>query len=527
MSTLSGSGDGGTGMHIQIDKNAPVPLYRQIIAEVRRLIDAGLLAAGSRLPSSRELSEQLGVSRKTIVVAYQELIAERYIEGKPQSGTYVVDRTALAQISGESRVKKGGNPDEVPAVSVMDWSQYHIPGGFFALPPQRKATQQPEAPISFIRAIPDSRLFPFEQIKQITQQLLWDPKAFFFDYGHPQGYQPLVEYLEKKEALSGVSMAPDQNDVVIMSGFQQGLNLLINLLLRPGDAVAVEMPTYAAILNLLIARRIPYFGVPVDGNGMQVEKLNSLLKRERIGTIITIPTFQNPTGTIMPEGRRELLLDIAAEHQLPVIEDDWAQDLRYDGESVPSLKSMDQGGYVIRLGSFSKVFLPGLRLAWATLPSELALPLVRMKRGCDRGDSFFLQVIMHEFIKKGYLDKHLRRTRRIYKARRDTLLEAMEESFPSEITWTKPQGGFSLWVNLPPKLKSLALYHFCRERGAEFAVANFFWPGKSDASGFRLSWSLLEEGEIIDGAHRLGAALKEVLADPHLLDELAEMYGEL
>jgi DNA-binding transcriptional MocR family regulator len=513
-------------MHIHIDKNASVPLYRQIYAEVRRLIDAGLLAAGTRLPSSRELADQLGVSRKTVLIAFQELIADRYLESRPQSGTYVVDRTAVSKIKGE-KPSSGAPEDEPKPSEEMDWSPYEIPGDFFALPPHRKATQQKNPPISFIRAIPDSRLFPFEQIKQITQQLLWDPKAFFFDYGHPQGYQPLIEWIEKKEALAGTAMAPGKNDVVVVSGFQQGLNLLFNLLLRPGDAVAVETPTYAAILNLLIARRIPYFGIPVDANGMETDKLKNLLKRERIGALVTIPTFQNPTGTVMPLERRRKLLEIAAAHKLPIIEDDWAQDLRYDGADVPSLKSMDETGNVIRLGSFSKIFLPGLRLAWATLPSDLAVALVRMKRGCDRGDSFFLQVIMHEFILKGYLDRHLRRTRRIYKARRDALLEAMDESFPKGITWTRPAGGFSLWVNLPPRFKSMALYHYCRERGVEFAVANFFWPGKSDASGFRLSWSLLEEGEIIDGAHRLGAALREVLKDPHKLDELAKIYGEL
>ncbi len=514
-------------MHIQIDKNAPVPLYRQIVAEVRRLIDAGLLAAGTRLPSSRELAEKLGISRKTVLVAYQELIADRYLESRPQSGTYVVDRSALADITGEPVASSGGivDPDEVSR--TMDWTPYEIPGAFFSLPPSRQATQQPTPPISFIKALPDSRLFPFEQIKQITQQLLWDPKAFFFDYGHPQGYQPLVEHLEKKEALSGVAMAPGQNDVVVVSGFQQGLNLLMSLLLRPGKAVLVEQPTYAAILNLLIARRIPYHGVPVDENGMRVEKIPAILKKKKIGAIVTIPTFHNPTGTVMSEDRRRKLLDIAAEHQLPVIEDDYAQDLRYDGSELPSLKSLDSAGVVIRLGSFSKIFLPGLRLAWVTLPSDLAVALVRMKRGCDRGDSFFLQVIMHEFILKGYLDKHLRRTKRIYKARRDALLETMDETWPKELTWTRPEGGFNLWVNLPKKLKSLALYHYCRERGAEFAVANFFWPGKQDASGFRLSWSLLEEGEIIDGATRLGAALKEVLADPKVLDEPAKIYGEL
>jgi len=513
-------------MHIQIDKNAPVPLYRQIIAEIRRLIDAGLLAAGSRLPSSRELAEQVGVSRKTALLAYEELIADRYLESRPQSGTFVVDRSSLKHLRGskaKSEDAAAGNPDK----DSMDWTPYQILGDFFSLPPGRRAAHQPDRPISFIKATPDPGLFPFEQIKQITQQLLWDPKAFFFDYGHPQGYQPLVEHLEKKEALSGVAMAPGQNDVVVVSGFQQGLNLLMNLLISPGEAVAVEMPTYSSILNLLITRKIPYFGVPVDGNGMVVDKLKVLLKKEKIRAIITIPTFHNPTGTVMPEGRRRQLLDIAAEQSLPIIEDDWAQDLRYDGADVPSLKAMDTGGHVIRMGSFSKTFLPGLRLAWATLPADLAVPLVRMKRGCDRGDSFFLQVMMHEFIKKGYLDKHLRRTKRVYKARRDTMIEAMKENFPSDITWTEPMGGFSLWVNLPPKLKSLALYHYCRERGAEFAVANFFWPGKADASGFRLSWSLLEEGEIMDGIARLGSALSEVMADPHKLDELAEMYGEL
>jgi len=511
-------------MHIQIDKNAPVPLYRQIVAEVRRLIDAGLLAAGTRLPSSRELAEKLDVSRKTVLIAFQELIAERYLESRPQSGTFVVDRSALADISGE--FGSLGEENEI-AGSTMDWSPYEIPGGFFSLPPKREATKQPSTPISFIKATPDPRLFPFEQIKQITQQLLWDPKAFFFDYGHPQGYQPLVEFIEQKEALSGTAMKPGQNDVVVVSGFQQGLNLLINLLLRPGEAVLVEQPTYAAILNFLIARRIPYIGVPVDENGMQVDKVKDALKKKKIGAIITIPTFHNPTGTVMPLERRKQLLEIASEAKLPIIEDDWAQDLRYDGPEVPSLKSLDQHGNVIRLGSFSKVFLPGLRLAWATLPSELAVPLVRMKRGCDRGDSFFLQVMMHEFILKGYLDKHLRRTRRVYKSRRDALLETMEEEFPKELTWTKPSGGFSLWVNLPKKIKSLALYHYCREQGAEFAVANFFWPGKQDASGFRLSWSLLEEGEIVDGATRLGRALKEVIAKPKLLKDISKKYGEL
>jgi len=514
-------------MHIQIDKNAPVPLYRQIVAEVRRLIDAGLLAAGTRLPSTREMAEKLGVSRKTILIAFQELIADNYLETRPQSGTFVVDRSALAGISGEPALPSRSEQRKTSHKKSMDWSGYQIPGDFFSLPPQRKATQQPEAPISFIKALPDSRLFPFEQIKQITQQLLWDPKAFFFDYGHPQGYQPLIEHIEQKEALSGVAMAPGQNDVVIVSGFQQGLNLLINALLRPGRAVLVEMPTYAAILNLLIARRIPYVGVPVDSDGMQVDKIEAILKREKIGAIVTIPTFHNPTGTVMAVDRRKKLLEIAVKHQLPVIEDDYAQDLRYDGSEVPSLKSLDTTGNVIRLGSFSKIFLPGLRLAWVTLPSDLAVPLVRMKRGCDRGDSFFLQVIMHEFILKGYLDKHLRRTKRIYKSRRDALIETMEDTFPKDLTWTKPQGGFSLWVDLPKKIKSLALYHYCRERGAEFAVANFFWPRKQDASGFRLSWSLLEEGEIIDGATRLGAALKKVLANPRLLDDLAKMYGEL
>ncbi|MEP0813645.1 MAG: PLP-dependent aminotransferase family protein [bacterium] len=512
-------------MHIELDKTQSRSLYRQIRDQIRRMVDEGTLKAGTRLPGTRELADQLGVSRKTVLTAYTELEAEAYIETRPQSGTYVRNRGTLATHG----VGASSQPEVPNGVALMDWSPYAVPGDFFAMPPRERRNGD-DAPVSFTKALPDDRLFPFEQIKQITSTLLWYPKEFFFNYGNPQGYQPLVEYIEQQMALEGVVMkegAPGTNHVIITNGFQNALNLLTGMLIRNGETVVVENPTYAGILNLLIGKRIKYVGVPVDENGMMVSKLAAILKEERVGMIVTIPTYHNPTGTTMSLERRHALLKLAEQYSVPVIEDAHANRLRYGGEVMPTLKALDRGGHVIQVGSFSKTLLPGLRLGWMTLPEDAAVHAFHLKRACDKSDSFFLQVILHEFIKKGHFENHIKRTARIYRARRDAMLAAMERHFPDCVSWNAPDGGLSLWVKLPPRWKSLPVFVMARERGVEFAVANFFWSGKEDANGFRLSFSQVDESEIEKGIERLGSVLNDIAARPAVLNGAYGRDGEL
>lgn len=502
-------------MNITLDKSAKRSLYRQLRDQLMRMIDEGTLTAGTKLPGTREFAEQLGVSRKTVLSAFVELEAKSYIESIPQSGTIVKNRKNLVLYGSKSdTIENGGNTES--HIEPFDWEQFSIPGDFFAMPP-RTINDPGNRTISFTKSLPDDRLFPFEQIKQITNTLLWYPKEFFFNYGNPQGYQALVEHIEGKMALDGVDMAPgspNENHVIITNGFQSALNLVLNLLVKPGDTVAVENPTYAAILNILIARDINYIGVSVDENGMKVDDLSAILKERKIAAVVTIPTFHNPTGTTMSLERRHALIKLAENYKFPIVEDAYANDLRYCGEVVPTLKSLDRGGYVLQIGSFSKTLLPGLRLGWITLSANAAHYAFRLKRACDKSDSFFLQVILHEFIKKGHFEKHLRKTRRAYKARLEAMTTAMREHFPPEVTWYQTEGGLSVWVNLPKDWKSMAVYQLARERGVEFAVANFFWTDKHDSNGFRLSFAQLDEKEIIEGINRLGELLREIALNP-------------
>ncbi len=515
-------------MNINLDKKAKRSLYKQLRDQLKRMIDEGTLPAGTKLPGTREFAEQLGVSRKTVLSAFVELEAESYIESIPQSGTIVKDRRKLLLYGSKSDTKDNA---DYPArhTEPFDWEQFNIPGDFFAMPP-RTINDLGNRTISFTKALPDDRLFPFEQIKQITSTLLWYPKEFFFNYGNPQGYQPLVEYIEGRMALDGVDMvagSPNENHIIITNGFQNAINLLVSMLVKPGDTVAIENPTYAAILNLLIARDVNYVGIPVDENGMKVDNLAEILKERKIAAVITIPTFHNPTGTTMSLERRYALLKLAENHKFPIIEDAYANDLRYSGEVDPTLKSLDRGGYVLQIGSYSKTLLPGLRLGWITLSANAAQYAFRLKRACDKSDSFFLQVILFEFIKKGYYEKHLRKTRRAYKARLEAMLDAMRENFPPIVTWYQTEGGLSVWVNLPKDWKSMAVYQLARERGVEFAVANFFSTDKHDSNGFRLSFAQLDEKEIIEGINRLGELLRDIALNPFQVKRKDFNYEEL
>lgn len=515
-------------MYLPIDEHSETPLYQQVVDAIKAMVEDGRLPGNTRIPSSRQLSEELNLSRKTVLTAYQILMADHYLETRPQSGTYVVDRSAIKHRDGFRSTSSTSAP-EPPAVetAAFDWNAFAVPNTFFALPRQREATEHGQEVINLIQATPDPHLFPFDKIKQIAQSMVWNPKDYFFTYGHAQGFQPLVEHLEQRMALEGVAMAPGQNDIVMVTGFQKGLNLLLDLIAHEGDTIVIEQPTYSSILNLLIARRFEYVGIPMDRDGMRADKLEQVLKSKTVKAIVTIPTCHNPTGISMGLERREQILALAAQYRIPVIEDDYALDLRYDGPKLPSLKALDTEGAVLHIGSFSKVFLPGLRLGWVTAPSTAALQLVRLKRAVDQSDSYFLQAFLHEFIKRGYYDQHVRLATRTYQSRRDALIEGLEQYLPPGVTFTRPNGGMSLWIDLPTQWQSLPIYHLAREEGVEIAVAPFFWPGKTDSNGFRIAFSLHHEATLREGARRLGQALMRLVDDPKLYEHYADSYHAL
>jgi len=357
--------------------------------------------------------------------------------------------------------------------------------------------------------------------------MLWNPQQLFFDIGHPQGYQPLVEHIEKEMALAGVPMAEGQNDIILTGGFQRALALVLDFLLKPGQAVAIESPTYCGLLNLLISRHINYVPIPIDDHGMDTDYLAGVLKRDEVKAIVTVPTFHNPTGICMSAERREHLMRLAMSHRVPVVEDDWARLLRYDGAVDPPLKYLDQGGYVVHIGTFSKVFLPGLRVGWITCPAGISVPLLRAKTGSDQSDSFFLQMLLHDLIERGHFTRHLRHANKAYSKRRDAMCQTLKKHLPSGCYFRVPRGGFSVWLELPENIMSVPLLTLARRAGVDFLPAAFVMPDRRDAPALRLSFSRNTPERIEEGIKTLCHVISDCIDNPDLLNAGAKRFEEL
>jgi len=508
-------------MNLSIDKRSEEPVYEQIRRQIVELVQSGLLEAGSRIPSVRQLALSLGISKNTAALAYDELAAERIIETRRGSGTFVCENPEL--VMGVDLSRRQEMMPDLGEFPPMRWEPYYFRTDFFRMPLSKRSGEM----IRFTQAYPDPALFPFDRIKQVATNMLWYPREFFFDIGNPQGYQPLVEHLEKEMALAGVPMAEGENDIILTGGFQRAVSLLLDFILQPGQKVAIESPSYSNLLNLLIAKRIDFVPVPIDGQGMDTEFLAGVLTRGEAQAIITTPTFHNPTGVTMSQERREHLLRLSMQHRIPVIEDDWGRLLRYEGSDIPPLKALDRGGYVIHTGSYSKCFLPGLRIGWITCPAAISFMLVRAKSAADCSDSFFLQALLYDFIQKGHFDRHIRKLRKEYRHRRDLMCNALAGHLPAACRFRVPQGGLSVWIELPEGMSSLALLTLARQAGVDFSPAAFMMPERRDAPALRLSFARNLPQDIEVGVNILCSVIADCIDQPELLSGLSAGYEDL
>ncbi|MCB1187629.1 PLP-dependent aminotransferase family protein [bacterium] len=508
-------------MNLTIDKQGSEPVYEQIRRQIEELVGEGLLTAGTRIPSVRQLAASLGLSKNTVSVAYEELAARHIIETKPGSGTFICARPEVA--TGVNLGRRNEMNGELSDFPPMRWEPYFFRSEFFGMLPGKRVSEM----IRFTHNYPDPELFPFERIKQVATNMLWNPQSFFFDISHPQGYQPLVEHLEKEMALAGIPMAEGQNDIIITGGFQRALSLILDFIVRPGQKVAIESPSYSNLLNLLIAKHIDYLPVPVDSEGMDTEFLATAMARGEVCAVICTPDFHNPTGICMSRERREHLLRLAMQHRVPILEDDQGRKLRFEGEDNPPLKSMDYGGYVIHASSYGMCFLPGLPIAWVTTPAAISAPLLDAKLAADRGDSYFLHVLMHNFIVKGHFDRHIRKSQREYKRRRDAMVETLSKYLPSECRYRVPQGGFTIWLELPQPMNSMKVLEHSRRAGVDFVPAPIVMPDRKDCNCLRLSYSRNGVEDIRSGIRTLCDVIRSCVDNPDLMEGPEMKYEDL
>jgi DNA-binding transcriptional MocR family regulator len=482
------------------------PIGVQLSDELRRRVQAGSLGPGDRLPPVRGLASSLNVTPETVAGAYRRLIQEGYLRGEVGRGTFVAAPPLRAEEDPLAPFEAGGS---LPA---------------FANPHDRDLLKLANRPglVSFAASVAAPDLAPVDGLRQALNDALRQDGADALQVGPTPGYAPLrksIADLLRQRGLDSV----DESLVCVTSGCQQGIDLAAKVFVSPGDAVLVEQPSFLGALEAFRARGARIVGVPIEADGLRIEALPALIQRHRPKLLYCMPTYQNPTGRSLGADKRRALLRIAATYDLPIVEDDSAgffnlENLEAGGCAPPSLKADDHAGYVIHLGTFSKLIAAGLRLGWLVAEPGVFEKLVAAKYASDLSSDALVQRAVHRLLLDGTLDLHLARVRGIYRARRDVLVRALQAApLPREAHFDPPGGGFNLWLELPREgPTSTELFLESVRRGVAFVPGPFFFSaggaaGASALRGLRLSYSALSTDELQRGVRLLADALGQLV----------------
>ena len=370
-----------------------------------------------------------------------------------------------------------------------------------------KVTTQPEV-ISFAGGLPAPELFPVAELRAAADRVLGAAgAAAAVQYGQTEGFIPLREYLAAEMARRSVTCSADE--IIITGGSQQALDLIGRALLDPGDVVLTENPTYLAAIQCFQSCQAKFVPVPTDEDGLIVDELPALIAQHRPKFLYTIPNFQNPSGITMTLARRQALAEMAARHDLIVVEDDPYGRLRYVGEDLPAIKALDESGCVVYLSTFSKTVAPGLRVGWVVAASEILQRLVILKQAADLHSSSLDQRIIHEYLLTGTNDAHVARIRAAYGERYQALDDALAAEMPTGYRWTHPEGGMFLWVTGPDELNTSDLLVEALKHKVAFVPGQDFFPNGGGLNYMRLNFSNSPPERIREGIARLARLARE------------------
>lgn len=373
-----------------------------------------------------------------------------------------------------------------------------------------KLTAQPDI-ISFAGGLPAPELFPVEEIAQVSHDLVLKEGRQLLQYATTEGRPTLRAKISKRMA-DKYHTPVDIDDILITTGSQQCLDFVGKLFINPGDVVLCESPSYLGALNAFNAYQPKFVEVPTDNGGLIPEELDKILaSTPNCKFIYVIPDFQNPTGRTWSMERRQAFMEVVNKYNLPVVEDNPYGELRYEGVILPSLKSMDTKGLVMFLGTFSKVFCPGLRLGWIAAEHELLQKFIAIKQSADLHTSNFDQGVADAYMEKYDLDEHVKDIVALYKHRRDLILERMAAEFPAGTEWTHPEGGLFLWLTFPEGVSALKVFNKCIEKKVAGVIGDAFYPNDKTDRSMRINFSNMPDERIIEGVKRMGDAIRECM----------------
>jgi len=471
------------------NREAKKAIYKQLAEYIEEGIVNGTFPLDKPLPSERRIAKEYHINRSTVVAAYDELESNGLIERNRGSGT-----TISKDIWGITKKR------------IPSWNRYVEAGSFLPNLPVTQRIRQKTAEDKLINLASgelSEDLFPMKSLREITST-----RSFIgsLGYDHPQGYKTLRETITN-HVKQFRKIETDSSSILITSGAQQALYLVVKCLLNPGDSVAIEDPSYAYNLPIFKSAGVKTYLLPVDHNGVNPTDITELHKKHRIRMLFLNPTFQNPTGTNLSLERRKSILDISSELGIPIIEDDPYSLTSFNGETVSTLKSMDENGNVLYISSLSKIVASGLRIGWIIGPKSVIERLADAKQQIDFGHSGFTQWIANDFLEDQHFHLHIKHLVKQLEKRKNQIVKSLQIYLNDYVEFIPPQGGIHIWCNIKKDVNEIQLLEESIKRGVIFA------PGSTMGShkGFvRFTFSREDEKTIDEGIKRFSEALKYI-----------------
>ncbi|MES2639505.1 MAG: PLP-dependent aminotransferase family protein [Myxococcota bacterium] len=466
-------------------RDADLPVYRRIARLIAADIARGRLRPGEQLPSTRVLASELGVNRNTVVAAFEVLRTEEWITGKTTSGTYVADRV----------------PSPLPPVTPSARSAFDLPPLLSGQPPLARTAGL----LLLLGGVPDLRFVPHRELARALGQSLRGARSRrLLDYADPQGNERLrVALCDLLARLRGIQAPPSA--ICVVRGSQQALYLAARALLSPGDVVAVEacgFPPTWQVLRLAGCEPVP---IPVDAQGIDVDQLAAVCATRRVRAVVVTPHHHTPTTVTLSPARRTQLLALAAHHRMMVIEDDYDFDFHYDGPPVLPLAASDTAGVVVYVGTLSKTLAPGLRLGYLVGGPDVVSRISAYRTWVDQQGDQVLEHAVALLLEEGVVQRHVRRARRVYQARRDVLCNALREHLP-ELRFQVPAGGMAVWAQAPGVDTDRWVERALLGGVAMQAGRRFRFDG-SASDHVRIGFAACNEAELLEAVGRLAATV--------------------
>lgn len=470
-----------TPVIFRVDRSSATPLFSQLAQTIASDVRRGRLRPGQRLPGSRVLAEQLGVHRNTVLAALAELRAQGWLEAQPARGTFVC--TALPEVQAAQLDDRKARDRTQPG--------YRLPP--CTLPPAAVETRLPQ--LTLAGGTPDARLFPRELLARAIRRALRQHGELSLDYGDAQGVRPLRRALARLLSERR-AMAVGEDDVLITRGSQMALWLVAQALLRPGDRVAVEAWGYRPAWQALQSSGATLCPVAVDAGGLNVDSLAELARAGRLRAVYVTPHHQFPTMATLAAERRLHLLRLAKRYQFAIVEDDYDNEYHFSGQPLLPLASHDPHGNVVYVGSLSKVLAPGLRIGFCVAPRPVLEHMVRQRIFVDRQGDATTELAIAELLEEDEVQRHVRRTKRIYRGRRDELAEQLVRCLGKKVSFRVPDGGMAFWVRFHGGISVEKLAEACLKRGVAFTPGREFGFAPRRSPFARFGFARVNEAEI-------------------------------